>query len=135
MGDPQGDLRPGTPILVGFFTEISKKWVLDSKTSLVEPPTGGGWDFSRSIDDTLHYATFETNEPMNDFNKLSSSHTQKRMKATKRRKGHWKKKMQNKSDLTQQDHESARDRLHPNWTFSSRNVVGREKGNWANMNK
>ena len=25
MGDPQGDLRPGTPILVGFFTEISKK--------------------------------------------------------------------------------------------------------------
>ena len=39
MGDPQGDLRPGTPILVGFFTEISKKWVLDSKTPLVEPPT------------------------------------------------------------------------------------------------
>ena len=38
MGDPQGDLRPGTPILVGFFTEISKKWVLDSKTPLVEPP-------------------------------------------------------------------------------------------------
>ena len=46
MGDPQGDLRPGTPILVGFFTEISKKWVLDSKSlriSLyVEPPKGGG---------------------------------------------------------------------------------------------
>ena len=42
MGDPQGDLRPGTPILVGFFTEISKKWVLDSKTPLVEPPRGGG---------------------------------------------------------------------------------------------
>ena len=34
MGDHQGDLRPGTPILVGFFTEISKKWVLDSKTPL-----------------------------------------------------------------------------------------------------
>ena len=42
MGDPQGDLRPGTPILVGFFTQISKKWVLDSKTPLVAPPRGGG---------------------------------------------------------------------------------------------
>ena len=42
MGDPQGDLRPGTPILVDFFTEISKKWVLDSKSLrisfYVEPP-------------------------------------------------------------------------------------------------
>ena len=38
MGDPQGDLRPGTPVLVDFFTEMSKKWVLDSKTPLVAPP-------------------------------------------------------------------------------------------------
>ena len=43
MGDPQGDLRPGTPILVDFFTEISKKMVLDSKSLrisfYVAPPT------------------------------------------------------------------------------------------------
>ena len=53
MGDPQGDLRPGTPILVGFFTEISKKWVLDSKSlriSLyVEPPKGGVCAFAFSF--------------------------------------------------------------------------------------
>ena len=30
LGDPQGDLRPGTTFLVDFFTEISKKWVCDS---------------------------------------------------------------------------------------------------------
>ena len=70
MGDPQGDLRPGTPILVGFFTEISKKWVLDSKSlriSLyVEPPRGGGVggeQFRANFDDLrplkAKFGTFE----------------------------------------------------------------------------
>ena len=76
--DPQGDLRPGTTFLVGFFTQISKKWVWDSKSLrnsfYVDPPRGGGRGY-----DSSHFLRTE-----NSFGIIWPSPRQLRVKNTLR---------------------------------------------------